>query len=151
MKKFEAKDYDIAAMEVIKRELVDALEGNKESLISAFPWKDTPEGHDFWYDMSFGTIPMDTDRLQFIYDLAFPEDRVVAKDQVNSPDHYNNGEIECIAYLKDNMSKEGFLGYLEGNCKKYLHRWQYKNKPEEDLNKALWYLERLIKERFKEI
>ena len=66
-------------------------------------------------------------------------------DTVNKPSHYNDGEIECIVYLEDNMSFEAFQGYLEGNCKKYLHRWRYKGKPVEDLKKAQWYLNRLIK------
>jgi len=69
-----------------------------------------------------------------------------AADAVEHPAHYNNGGIECIAYLKDNMSWEGFTGYLEGNCKKYLHRWRYKKKPLEDLKKARWYLDYLIGE-----
>lgn len=73
------------------------------------------------------------------------EDKLT-KDVVNHPDHYNNGSIECIEYLKDNMSWQGYTGYLEGNCKKYLHRWRYKQKPVEDLKKARWYLDRLIKE-----
>ena len=65
---------------------------------------------------------------------------------VDSPSHYSSGEIECIDYLKDNLSWEGYTGYLEGNCKKYLHRWRYKKKPLEDLKKARWYLDRLISE-----
>ena len=68
------------------------------------------------------------------------------KDPVAKPAHYNIGTIECIEYLKDNMPKEAFIGYLEGNVKKYLHRWRYKVKPTEDLKKAQWYLDRLIKE-----
>ena len=72
--------------------------------------------------------------------------QALSKDAVNHPDHYNNGAIECIEYLKDNMSWQGFTGYLEGNCKKYLHRWRYKKKPVEDLKKARWYLDRLIHE-----
>jgi hypothetical protein len=67
-------------------------------------------------------------------------------DSVESPSHYNNGTIECIQYLKDNMPFDNFIGYLEGNTKKYLHRWRYKKKPLEDLKKAQWYLNRLIKE-----
>lgn len=67
-------------------------------------------------------------------------------DAVDSPSHYNNGNIECIEYLRDNLSWEGFTGYLEGNCKKYMHRWRYKQKPLEDLKKARWYLDRLISE-----
>ena len=78
------------------------------------------------------------------YDLS--EHMEEPKDNVNNPDHYNTGSIECIEYLRDNMSWEGFTGYLEGNCKKYLHRWRYKTKPLEDLKKARWYLDRLIEE-----
>jgi hypothetical protein len=67
-------------------------------------------------------------------------------DSVESPSHYNSGKIECIDYLKDNMPFDNYLGYLEGNTKKYLHRWRYKKKPLEDLKKAQWYLNRLVKE-----
>ena len=65
-------------------------------------------------------------------------------DVVNHPPHYGEGKIECIDYLKDNMDVMMFMGYLEGNIKKYLHRYRYKNKPLEDLKKAQWYLNRLI-------
>ena len=67
------------------------------------------------------------------------------QDNVNRPPHYNQGSIECIDYLKDNLG-DGFPDYLDGNIKKYLHRWRYKNAPIEDLRKARWYLERLIQE-----
>jgi len=67
------------------------------------------------------------------------------QDAVNKPPHYNQGSIECIDYLKDNLG-DGFPDYLDGNIKKYLHRWRYKNAPIEDLRKARWYLERLIQE-----
>jgi len=71
-------------------------------------------------------------------------------DVVNHPPHYGEGKIECIEYLKDNMDVMMFMGYLEGNIKKYLHRYRYKGKPLEDLKKAQWYLnheiERLEKE-----
>lgn len=61
-------------------------------------------------------------------------------DVVNKPPHYNTGEIECIEYLKDNLPEQAFIGYLEGNTKKYLHRWRYKGKASQDLEKAKWYL-----------
>lgn len=67
-------------------------------------------------------------------------------DIVNHPPHYGEGKIECIEYLKDNMDVMMFMGYLEGNIKKYLHRYRYKGKPLEDLKKAQWYLNRLIEE-----
>ena len=64
-------------------------------------------------------------------------------DAVDHPPHYNNNKIECIDYLEDSLG-DGFDYYLEGNVKKYLHRWRYKNEPVEDLRKARWYLEKLI-------
>lgn len=66
-------------------------------------------------------------------------------DVVNSPDHYNKGGVECIDYLKQQLTEEQFKGYLLGNVHKYTHRWQYKN-GREDLEKAEWYLNRLMGE-----
>ena len=68
------------------------------------------------------------------------------EDQINHPTHYTQSKIECIDYMKDNMSDEAFRGYLEGACKKYLHRFRYKGKPMDDLKKCQWYLNRLINE-----
>jgi hypothetical protein len=42
------------------------------------------------------------------------------------------------------MPMEAFIGGLEWNVKKYLHRWRYKEKPLQDLRKAQWYLTKLI-------
>ncbi len=64
-------------------------------------------------------------------------------DQVNSPSHYGNGNIECIEYIKDFLTEEEYIGYLRGNIAKYLHRWRYKNGLE-DLKKAEVYLKWLI-------
>ena len=65
-------------------------------------------------------------------------------DAVNSPNHYNNGSIECIEGIQASMSAEAFAGYLKGNCMKYLWRYDYKGKPAEDLQKAQWYLAKLL-------
>ena len=68
------------------------------------------------------------------------------KDDVNEPSHYTAGTIECIDYLRDTMSSEAFKGFLEGNTKKYLHRWRHKGSALKDLQKAQWYLNELVKE-----
>ncbi len=69
----------------------------------------------------------------------------MTEDKVNHPSHYNkSGPVECIDYLEGNMPPEAYVGYLEGNVKKYLHRWRYKNNPLEDLKEAQWYLNRLV-------
>ncbi len=67
------------------------------------------------------------------------------QDVVNKPPHYNQGSIECIEYLKDNLG-DGFPDYLDGNIKKYLHRWRYKNGLQ-DLKKAQWYLNKMVEEQ----
>lgn len=68
-------------------------------------------------------------------------------DSVNNPPHYNQGGVETIEGIKAATSGlNGFDAYLTGNCIKYLWRWQHKNGIE-DLRKAAWYLNRLIKEQ----
>ena len=42
------------------------------------------------------------------------------------------------------MTEEEFQGYLKGNILKYLIRYKHKSKPKEDLQKAQWYIEKLI-------
>ena len=66
------------------------------------------------------------------------------EDMVNSPKHYNESGIECIDALEAMLGK-GFESYLQGNIAKYLWRYKYKNGLE-DLKKAQWYLNKLIKE-----
>ena len=64
------------------------------------------------------------------------------EDMVNHPPHYNKAGIECIDAIKA-MTDDGFEYYLQGNIMKYLWRYRYKNGVE-DLNKAQWYLTKLI-------
>tara|TARA_R100000963_G_C4643489_1_gene107275 strand:+ start:1247 stop:1495 length:249 start_codon:yes stop_codon:yes gene_type:complete len=65
-------------------------------------------------------------------------------DSIN-PSHYKDTDIEFIDYCKSSMGSERFKGFLEGNMKKYMHRWKNKNGVE-DLKKLKWYLNRLIEE-----
>jgi len=65
-------------------------------------------------------------------------------DTVNNPDHYNTGAVECIDAIEASMSCEGFKSYCKGNVQKYLWRYDYKGKPVEDLQKAQWYLSKLL-------
>ena len=66
-------------------------------------------------------------------------------DMVNNPPHYNQTGIECIHAISAATDK-GFKYYLQGNVMKYLWRFDYKDKPLEDLQKAQWYLDKLIEE-----
>ena len=66
-------------------------------------------------------------------------------DNVNNPLHYNNGSVECIEAIEAMLNKDEYIGYLRGNALKYRWRFRYKNKPFEDLRKARWYEDRLMK------
>ena len=65
------------------------------------------------------------------------------EDMVNSPSHYNEFGIVGIDAIQAATGTE-FKSYLQGNIMKYLWRYKYKGKPLQDLQKAEWYLSRLI-------
>jgi hypothetical protein len=70
-------------------------------------------------------------------------ERIDQADPIN-PGHYKQGGIECIEAIKA-ATGDGFIGYVWGNVLKYLWRWPKKGGVD-DLKKARWYLDRLIKE-----
>jgi hypothetical protein len=63
-------------------------------------------------------------------------------DFVNHPPHYQ-GSIECIDAIEASMSAEAFKGSLKANVMKYVWRYEAKGGVE-SLQKAQWYLNRLI-------
>jgi len=79
---------------------------------------------------------IERDRRSDVYD----------KKAVNHPEHYTQGGIECIDAIKASMSYIEYLGYLKGNCQKYVWRYRNKGNMRQDLAKAKWYLEELEKE-----
>jgi hypothetical protein len=70
-------------------------------------------------------------------------------DAVN-PNHYKQGEIECIDAIESaTIKKKGLVAVCTANVIKYLWRCEDKNGLE-DLYKARWYLEKLISEKEKQ-
>ena len=67
-------------------------------------------------------------------------------DNVNHPAHYTQGGIECIDAIKASMPHNEFCGFLKGNAIKYLWRYEHKGKAAEDIQKAIWYTNRLFNE-----
>ena len=66
-------------------------------------------------------------------------------DNVNHPAHYTAGGIECIDALE--AATEGLTGIqavCAANAIKYIWRFSRKNGAE-DIDKAIWYLNRLKK------
>lgn len=68
---------------------------------------------------------------------------------VNHPSYYNNNSLETIEIIKGSLSKEEYSGFLKGNILKYISRADFKGNVVEDLEKAKWYLEELIKSKSK--
>lgn len=61
---------------------------------------------------------------------------------VDHPNHYANGSIECIDAIESALTQEEFEGFLHGNILKY--DWRYRNKNGiEDLKKSQWYNSKL--------
>lgn len=63
-------------------------------------------------------------------------------DVVNHPSHYTDGKIEVIEFIEDKN-----LNYHRGNAIKYICRAGKKDpqKEIEDLQKAIWYINREIR------
>lgn len=61
-------------------------------------------------------------------------------DPVNNPPHYTQGKIEVLDFILDQK-----LDYLPGQVIKYICRSKYKGNELQDLEKAQFYLNRLIK------
>ena len=66
-------------------------------------------------------------------------------EQVNHPDHYQTGWIECIDAVEAAVGDlPGNEAFCIGSAIKYLWRYRKKGKPIEDLQKAKWYINRAI-------
>ena len=68
-------------------------------------------------------------------------------DNVNHPSYYADGKIEVIEFIEDKN-----FGYCLGNAIKYISRYGKKSKETEiqDLQKAIWYINRRIQELSKQ-
>ena len=103
---------------------------------------ESPDGGKTVYERNFG----ETTRRQI---SSSPEEKKIRDylnrdvDMVNHPPHYNKG-IETTTYI-DSWE----MGFSQGNVVKYVTRYNLKHdtkeKQLEDLKKARWYLDDLIK------
>ena len=67
------------------------------------------------------------------------KDRYNYSSTVDHPAHYNKTSLEVIDAID-----AWELDFSEGNVVKYLLRAKHKNDAKEDLEKALWYIQRLL-------
>lgn len=82
--------------------------------------------------MLAGNIPQDKD------------EPVVLPSDVANPEYYTSGDIECIDAIRASMTDDGFIQYLRGNVMKYIWRYDKKGFAKKDLEKAVWYITKII-------
>ena len=87
---------------------------------------------------------------------------VIARALINKPrillmdEVFSAVDPITIEVIKDGMTDDEYHGYLKGNVLKYVSRYKFKGEPLEDLQKAQWYLNKLVVEythlnNFKEV
>ena len=72
------------------------------------------------------------------------EDAVFEPDPVNNPSHYKKGNMEVIDVI-DTFVPDPYSAYM-ANVIKYVLRHMEKGNEKQDLEKARWYLDRMIAE-----
>ena len=95
---------------------------------------------DIPYEPDIQSIESDTvevDDFEDIHGLNIGREQV--EDVVNHPSHYNNGSIEAIEVIEDWK-----LNFHLGNAVKYINRAEHKGNYKQDIEKAIWYLNRAI-------
>ena len=99
------------------------------------------DGRNKEYDLCYSE-PLDDEIVTENFAIVFAND-VMEEDPVNRPSHYTDGKIEVIDFIEDKK-----LGFCLGNAIKYIARAGKKDKDKEaqDIKKAIWYLNRYLKE-----
>ena len=89
------------------------------------------------YDENFTPMPSPED-----VNPDFIKTKREKEKNINHPYHYNQGGVECIdAIQAATVNLSGEEAFCIGNAIKYL--WRYKDKNGvEDLDKAIWYINR---------
>lgn len=71
------------------------------------------------------------------------KEKKMSKDLINAPAHYRKGSVECLDYIKQQLGSE-FPAYLEASAIKYLHRHKFKDANIQDLEKCVFFVNKLI-------
>lgn len=112
--------------------------------INHFPEYKVKEIYD---DVEIKKIKMPKYEIAKIKELQKYSEKIAKKkeDLVNHPRHYNQYSQEVIDTIEEvtaNMPVE--ISYHVGNAIKYLFRAPFKGKMKQDIEKAVWYLERSL-------
>lgn len=70
---------------------------------------------------------------------------VETESAVSHPPHYAGGKYECIEVMREVFGEEATKNFCLLNAFKYLWRCGKKHEsPDEDINKAIWYLNKYL-------
>lgn len=100
-----------------------------------------------WVQVENPNLATDKEIEQVINE-EYKKDSSINKDKQDmiNPSHYKKGGIEAIDYMKAKSTPEEFKGHLRLTALKYLSRYGQKDNELQELEKAKWYLDRLIQE-----
>ena len=65
-------------------------------------------------------------------------------DNVNHPVHYETGKFECIEVMLETQGKEAVQNFCICNAFKYLPTLTTNKNGNEDIAKAVWYLNKYL-------
>lgn len=65
-------------------------------------------------------------------------------DQVNHPQHYETNGIECFDAIRASQGDDAAVNFAVCNAFKYIWRNQHKENQIQDLEKAIWYLNKAV-------
>ena len=101
----------------------------------------------YWQQVENPNLATDKEIEQVINE-EYEKDSSINKDKQDmiNPSHYKKGGIEAIDYMKAKSTPEEFKGHLRLTALKYLSRYGQKDNELQELEKAKWYLDRLIQE-----
>ena len=134
--------------------MYDKGEGIEQNDAEAVRWwrKSAEQGHVMtkpWLNHWLNGTKWDLRPKDFVQLNAHGEqDNTSEQNAPTSPNHYKQGDIECIDAIRAALGKEGFEAYCIGNVIKYSWRYKHKNGLE-DLKKARVYLNWTIEQKEK--
>lgn len=92
------------------------------------------------YSFARGTVQFDN--CKSLFDPANAED--AERGEIDHPANYA-GKIECIDAMLETMGRDDVRAFCLCNAFKYLWRCKKKHDtPEEDVEKAVWYLQKYL-------
>lgn len=96
---------------------------------------------------------MDDYEISAMWSMLFPDVKPVPDektqaepehDEINHPEHYTNGGMECIDEMIATFGKEAVAHFCICNVWKYRYRAGSKGDPEKDRQKADWYMKKFV-------